>query len=453
MSAPDLHALEQIDDVRPLPHAPGVEKDAISVMFQDSAMIDEAATLTDEHFHIPSHRVIFSLMRELHAMGKPIELTSFVQTLLDRGMLDRAGGPSLISDLQTRANLRPDYFAQHIEILSEKLARRLTIAAADEMVRSAYESAEASEIIATTSTPISKIHDILTGNKAAQSTKAVVQSCVERFQRRCTKQETPMGIATSLAEFNSRFNGLHPKQTIVISGYPGGGKTTLAGQLAIDAATEDRNTLICSLEMPADQLMDRMIAYVARRPGDALTDPLKYCREVLNTDGPTNDLLFAIKNAAIKIASAPFAIEDLIGSNVYQIASCIRRAHRKRPLSVVVVDYAQRIRSAPEKVKESREQQLSHASNYLADLAKELGFCLLLPSQLNKDGAAKHAEAINEDADLHLQIVQDRAGATPTFDHVGVMVVKDRHHGQDGHMLPIILDGPMIRFVPKPFNS
>ena len=199
--------------------------------------------------------------------------------------------------------------------------------------------------------------------------------------------------------------------------------------------------------------MDRMIAYVAHRPGDAVVDPLKYCREVLNAEGPTNDLLQAIQRAATKIAAAPFAIEDLIGANVYQIASCIRRAHRKRPLDVVVVDYAQRIRPAPEKVKESREQQLSHASNYLADLGKELGFCLLLPSQLNKDGAAKHAEAINEDADLHLQIVQDRNGQTPTFDHIGIAVVKDRHHGQDGHLMKIILDGPMIRFIPKPFEN
>jgi hypothetical protein len=117
------------------------------------------------------------------------------------------------------------------------------------------------------------------------------------------------------------------------------------------------------------------------------------------------------------------------------------------------VDYAQRIRPAPEKIRESREQQLAHASNYLADLSKELGFTLLLPSQLNKEGAAKHAEAINEDADLHLQIIQDRSGTAPTFDHIGIAVVKDRHHGQDGSMLPIILDGPMLRFIPKPFKS
>jgi replicative DNA helicase len=329
----------------------------------------------------------------------------------------------------------------------------MTIDAAHEMERAAYESPDGSEILEVSSAPISAIHDMLTSTRPARSTKAVLRGCIDRFERRCKGEDTPMGIETSLSEINRRFRGLHPKQTIVISGYPGGGKTTLAGQLAMDAALDGHNTLICSLEMPEEALMDRMLAYVARRPGDAITDPLRYAKERFNTDGINKDLMQAIGNAARKIAGLPFHIEDLIGANVHQIAACIRRAHRKSPLEVVAVDFVQRIRAVPEMKRESREQQLAHASNHLADLSKEIGFCLLLPSQLNKEGAAKHAEAINEDADLHLQIVQDRNGQAPTFAHQGIAVVKDRHAGQDGTLLPIVLDGPMIRFVPKPFQA
>ena len=73
---------------------------------------------------------------------------------------------------------------------------------------------------------------------------------------------------------------------------------------------------------------------------------------------------------------------------------------------------------------------------------------------LNKEGAAKHAESINEDADLHLQIVQnDNKNSADYKQHIGVSVEKDRHHGQDGKMLPIVLDGPMLRFIPKPFEK
>lgn len=451
MSA-QLHALTQEPDVtRAMPHALGVEKAVLSVIFQYPEMMDEAPQLTSDHFYLPAHRYFFDNLRNRIASGQPIEFVSLTQEMLGNGTLDKVGGPSALADIY---GYQPTNgaFPHHLTILDSYLARRMTIHAGNSMVAAAYESAETADLLEATSAPITAIHDVLTGTKPARSTKAVMSACLERFERRCRKQETPMGIETSLSEINKRFNGLHPKQTIVISGYPGGGKTTLAGQFAIDAALDGHNTLICSLEMPEEDLMDRMICYVARRPGDAVTDPIKYCQENFQSDEVTNDLLGAIRSAVTKIKDCPLAIEDLVGANAYQIASCIRRAHRKNPLKLVVVDYAQRIRPVPEKIRESREQQLSHASNHLADLSKELGFCLLLPSQLNKEGAAKHAEAINEDADLHLQIAQDRAGTNPTFNHIGIAVVKDRHHGQDGVMLPIILDGPMLRFIPKPFQ-
>jgi hypothetical protein len=217
----------------------------------------------------------------------------------------------------------------------------------------------------------------------------------------------------------------------------------------MDAALAGHNTLICSLEMPEQTMMDRLLAYVAGIHGDAITDPLRYSKEILRADRPTMAFLNSIKSAAQKINASPLAIEDLIGANVYQIAARIRRAHRKQPVVVAVVDFVQRIRPVPDMRRESREQQLAHASNHLCDLSKELGFCLLLPSQLNKEGAAKHAEAINEDADLHLQIVQDRSGPSPTYAHQGIAVVKDRHAGHDGTLLQIVLDGPMLRFIPK----
>ena len=441
------------DTVAALPHAVGPEKSVVSTLLRDPRFMDEVPGLTPDHFHLPAHRIVFEIIQELTTSGKPIELVSFTQTLLDRGLLDQIGGPSKLADLYTYS-CTEIHLQEHVGILTEKLARRRMVTAAEEMKRVAFEEPEAQELIEATSAPITAIHDLLTGTAPARDVKNVINGCLERFNELCTGRTSPMGIVTSLDEINRRFRGLHSKHTIVISGYPGGGKTTLAGQLLIDAAIEGHNSLVVSLEMPAEAFMDRLLAYVARRPGGAITDPLRYAREAHSKEAlPRGDLL-AIQSAALRIAKAPLTIEDMAGANVYQIASSIRRAHRKSPLEVVAVDFAQRIRPAPEMRRESREQQLSHASNHLADLSKELGFCLLLPSQLNKEGAAKHAEAINEDADLHLQIIQDRLphkdGKPATMDHVGIAVMKDRHCGQDGELLHIVLDGPSVRFIPKP---
>jgi replicative DNA helicase len=442
--------IDNADTLATYPHALGAEKSVLSVLLREPQMLDELPGIASAHFHIAAHRELFEIIREMTLAGQAVELVSLVQTLHDRGKLDRMGGPAFLAEIN---GYQPtDHHLQaHTAILSEKLARRMTIAAAAEMHRVALEAEDMAEIIEATSAPISALHDALTGTRPAPSTRAVIHGCLERFHHLCTGQADPMGIETSLVEINRRFRGLHPKQTVVISGYPGGGKTTLAGQLAMDAALSGANTRILSLEMPSEAMMNRLLAYVGKLPGDCITDPLRYARDVLGKDSLTKQVLEAVKDAAKKITASPLAIEDMIGANVHQITACIRRAHRKTPLAVVVVDFVQRIRAVPEMRRESREQQLAHASNHLADLSKELGFCLLLPSQLNKEGAAKHAEAINEDADLHLQIVQDRSGTAPTFAHQGIAVVKDRHCGQDGTLLPIVLEGSYLRFIPKLF--
>jgi replicative DNA helicase len=91
------------DDVtRALPHAVGPEKSLLSSMLQDpqewiGVAIEEK--LTKDHFYLPAHQTLFGFLIELFEAGHEIELVSLVQRLLDRGLLDRVGGPAAITDL------------------------------------------------------------------------------------------------------------------------------------------------------------------------------------------------------------------------------------------------------------------------------------------------------------------------------------------------------------------
>ena len=91
-----LHAFEQDDPTRALPHALGPEKSLLSSMLQDpkewiAAALEEG--LSPGHFYLPAHAALFEMLVELDAAGQEIELVSLVQRLLDRGQLDRVGGP------------------------------------------------------------------------------------------------------------------------------------------------------------------------------------------------------------------------------------------------------------------------------------------------------------------------------------------------------------------------
>lgn len=430
------------------PHAVGVEKSILSVLMKYPDRMDDAADLTSEYFHVPAHRTLFVKITEMLRKGQQVDILTLIQKLADEGKLDEVGREAGVAEIYTHA-YNDNYFHLHIEELRDKFARRMALRLGGEIQRLAFEAETAMEIVEATSKPITEIHDVVTQSKPARTTREVLLECLSRFEQLVAGKVQPMGIETSLVEINQRFKGLQRGHTIVISGYPSGGKTTLACQLAMDAALAGNGTLVCSMEMSEAQILNRMLAYVAKLPVKAITSPSEYSREVWDAKSMPREALAKIKSAFQSIGEAPFSVESSHGSNVNQITASIRRAHRGTPLSVVVVDFVQKINATPDMRRESREQQLSYAVNHLADLARELGICMILPSQLNKDGAAKHAEAINEAADLHLQIVQDRRGNPPSFEHLGLGVVKDRHFGQMGELLEIVLDGPMSRFVPK----
>lgn len=434
---------------RTLPHAPGLEKSLLSSILQEPAEFIPRARglgLTTAHFYQPSHSLLYGFLLDLADHGQEIELISLVQRLLDKGLLDRVGGPSTIQEIYTYAP-SPAMFENHFALVHGKFLERKLIELSGDTIGSIYDSpGEVSAVLEETSRKLDAIHKLATGGReSVEDTRAVLDRCVDRYRDLVEEKASPMGMATSIPLFNQLFRGLHPGYNIIISAYPGGGKTTLATQLALDCAEQGHNTLIISLEMTAEEIMNRAWAYIARVPGKAIADPLGHARQHGHT-GPTREELKKLRLAGQKLAAMPFSVVPLAGPHVHEIISRIRLAHRRRPLELVVVDFVQRIRAAPEMRKETREQQLAQSSNFLADLAKELRFCLLLPSQLSKDGATKHAETINEDGHLHFQILQNRSGPGADHSHCGIAVFKDRHHGQDGKVLPVKLNGGMLRF-------
>jgi len=437
------------ETLQELPNAVLAEKDVLSMLIHEQGLLDEGPALTAEHFYQPGHRRVFELLREEHQKGLKFELICFVQMLAERGELDAIGGPAVMTELYTYEPAGSlDKFRRMHATLRMHMARRMAFTIAEDIRQAALTEFEPGALLSTTSEPITRLHDLLTDSKPPLDTKALLADWVEHFRALCMGESQPMGVETSLEEINRRFLGLLPKRTIVISAFPGGGKSAMIGQLAMDAALAGHHTLVCSLEMPAKDMMTRNMAYVSRVPGKLLMDPRKYSLEHYGCESPPKHVLRAIREAHGKILASPYSIEDLTSANIHQVIACIRRKHRRKPLKVVGVDFIQRVQPLPEMRRESQEQQYAHASHLLADLCKELDITVLLGSQLNKEGAAKYAEAINEDADLHLQIVQDRRGNESTHKHLGIAVVKDRHHGNDGAFLPLVLDKELVCFKP-----
>jgi len=444
-----------------MPYAQGPEKSVLSSIFKAPEKLDEAGHLTAEHFHVPAHRILFEAVTAMIARQEVPELISFIQRLSDSGNLEACGGPAGISEIYTYAPNHA-HFTAHLRILTEKLALRRSIALCRDVQAAVVEGQTPEEVAELAAVRSTSLSETLSEAREIKDTKALLRAAARRWEDLATGKENAQGMQTSLHDINARFRGLKPGRITVISGLPSQGKSLLGGQFLLDCVEDGNKGLFLTWEMSEDELMDRFIAYISRLPGDAITDPRRYACEIegSTTGQITIQAKTRIASAYRKAAEIPLFVQAMHGQSITSAISAIRREHRKSPLKVVAMDFVQRIPCARGMEKQSYERQLTDIADRFQNLAQELGFHGILLSQLNKEGGAKHAEAINESCSLHLKIVekyQMGQDGTPVVDQDnkpvivlnGIAVMKDRFHGQTGEFLDIILDRQTQRFYQR----
>jgi len=204
-----------------------------------------------------------------------------------------------------------------------------------------------------------------------------------------------------------------------------------------------------SKELPAKKAVERTLPVASGLPALAIKEPFEYAAQEGKTQLCKKDLQ-KLKKGVQRITNLPIQYEDPTGAHISQIVAIIRRHHRRNKIKVVVVDYLQLVNGD---FRLSKEQQMSQISHALQGLAKELDICMILLSQQNKEGGTKHAESITEDADLFISIAQDRAKTigndpNPNFGkYLGLACRKDRHNGNGGSILPVILNKDLLKFT------
>jgi replicative DNA helicase len=181
------------------------------------------------------------------------------------------------------------------------------------------------------------------------------------------------GLSTGYVDLDMQLTGLHAGELIILAARPGIGKTSLAMNIAMHAALkEDKAVAIFSLEMPADQLLMRLLASSARVD----MKKLRGGRLTPHDEEKFQEMAGALYNA-------PIYIDDSGGLSPFDLRAKARRLKQKDPrLSLIVVDYLQLMHQKG-KV-ESRQLEVSEISRSLKQLAKELEVPVIALSQLNR---------------------------------------------------------------------
>jgi replicative DNA helicase len=370
--------ITQDDVTRALPHALGMEKSLLSSMLQDPQEWIPAAIemqLTPAHFYLPAHAFIFEMLADLFARGEEIELVTLTQRLLDRGELDRIGGPAALADIHNYAP-SPGSFRQHARTVREKYTLRELIRVSGETIAAAYERPEeAGELLDATEAAILAIREAGESTRE-QSTREAVGEVLEAMQRKIRGESTGEGLRTGFEKLDAMTRGgIKPGEMFVIAARPSMGKTALALNIAEAVAIEQGlPVMIFSLEMSRRALTQRMIHARARISPAVIAAGWK----------PTMGELPRLQRAAQDIATARLFIDETEALTIAALRAKARRKHRTEGLALIAIDYLQLMKSTSRQAMNSREREISEISAGIKALAKELKIPILILAQLNR---------------------------------------------------------------------
>jgi replicative DNA helicase len=363
------------DGLRLPPHSVEAEQSVLGGLMLDSAAWDQVADrVLAEDFYRNDHRLIFEAVAGLIERSQPCDAVTLSGHLESQGVLDQVGGlaylGSLARDTPTAANIRA-----YADIVRERSVLRQLITAGNEIVTSALEpeGREAREIVDDAERAVFEIAERGSRGKVGfRTVKSILPDVVNRIDEMYHSDGKLTGIATGFTKLDEMTSGLNAGDLIIIAGRPSMGKTTLAVNIAENAALgSGKSAAIFSMEMSAESLTLRMISSLGRINQSHLRSG-----RLSEDDWPRID------SAMTQLGTAKIYVDETPALSPTEVRARARRLKRERGLDLIVVDYLQLMQVAG--TKENRATEISEISRSLKALAKELKVPVIALSQLNR---------------------------------------------------------------------
>ncbi len=427
------------------PHSTEAEESVLGGVLLDNEAINAALErLRPEDFYRAPNRAIFSAMTALTDKREPVDIITLSQQLRSMSLLEESGGVENLSRLAasvpSAANV--GYYAK---VVKEMSLRRRVIHTASEIVNQAFDNeGEVEEFLDGVEQRILKVSEYRV-RPAFHKVGDIVPESIKLVEKLYDQKSPVTGVSTGFKKLNDYTAGFQPSDLIILAARPAMGKTSLALTIAQWVGIhEQKGVAVFSLEMSKEQLVLRMLCSEAR-----VSNSKVRTGHLGERDFP------ALVDAASKIAEAQIFIDDTPALTITEMRAKARRLHLESPLSLIVIDYLQLMRSPA--YSHSREQEISDISRSLKALAKELNIPVVALSQLNRSVESRtdkrpvmsdlrESGAIEQDADIIMFIYRDEVYNEDTVDKGVAEVIIGKHRSGPTGTIRLAFSPEFTRF-------
>ena len=424
------------EDFRILPHDLVAEQSVLGAVFiSPETMTSLADELTPDDFYKPANKIVFKTMLSLLEKGEPIDATTMVSALTNQGDISNIGGMTYVVELvnSTPTSKNVEHYAK---LVKEKAMLRKVIADLSESLSSAYQGdVSISDIIAKTEKSMLDISNQNTGT-GFRNVADILDTHMQIVETRSQTDGFVTGLSTGFVGFDKITTGLHEGNLIILAARPAMGKTALALNIAKHVATMERKpAVIFSLEMGAEELIERMVASESMIPGYHL-----------KTGNLSTDEWKRLVHAQSNLYDVPIFVDDTAGIRISEIRSKARKlAQEMGGLGVIIIDYLQLITGSKG---ENRQQIVSEISRELKILAKDLKVPVNALSQLSRAveqrqdkrpmlADLRESGSIEQDADIVAFLYRDayykkEQADSQEANNVTELILEKNRHGSLG---------------------
>lgn len=401
-----------------------------SLMLDKDAIIKIADLVKVGDFYKDDHNLIYEKMLDLYEEREPIDVLSVSNKLEEIGKLEQVGGStylaSLVNTVPSASNI-----IHYAKVVQKKATLRRLIKAASDILEMGYKEGE--DVQKTLDEAEQKLFKV--SQKYIKQDfipiKSILESAFNRIDELHKDGNSFRGVPTGFPDMDGILAGLQKSDLVILAARPSIGKTTFALDIARHIGVREKVPVgIFSLEMSADQLIDRMIA------AEAQVDLWRLRTGKLRSEGENNDFQ-RIGEAMGVLSEAPIYIDDSASSNVMEMRTMARRLQAEHNLGLIIIDYLQLMEG---RGNENRVQEISEISRALKNLARELNIPVLALSQLSRAVESRSPQipklsdlresgSIEQDADVVLFLYrEDREKPdTPNKNIVEVHIAKHRN--------------------------
>ena len=398
-----------MNDVKLPPTDNDAEEAVIGSLLIDGTSIFQIADfLKASDFYFESNRLCYEAAIGLYQRDEAINNVTMAQELSRQSKLDAVGGAARLSYLISvpATSLDIEHYARIVYRLS--IMRQL-INAGQQISAIGYEAAPDVE------EGLAKAEGVLFrlrrggGSNDLTHIREVLDKYFEVTPPSEDRAERLTFIPSGFAGLDEMLNGLQRSDLVIIAGRPSMGKTSLALNIARNAAVEHRATVaLFSLEMSRDSLVTRLVS----------SESGINARRIRFGEHKTEDEERKVMEATGVLSEAPIYIDDTPMIRMAEMRSKALRLNYERGIDLVILDYLQLMQGESSGRGENRVQEISLISRSLKALAREIDAPVVAVSQLSRavEWRASHepqlsdlreSGSIEQDADVVLFIYRD----------------------------------------------